>query len=478
MNHWTKRALFALLSILLCFLLGLIYWRWVAKETDERVKESNTHYELSTTGALSDAEQPILHALNNEITKTLDCTSKSIVSINTSGVLDIREVMPNTGLLINRRLTVQGLGSGVIVTPQGHIITNYHVVQGKQSIRVTLHDGRSLPVYKIGEDPTLDIAVLKIDHDEEFDPIPFGNSDHVTMGEIVFACGNPYGLGISSSQGIISAKQRRFAQTNTELIQSDAPVFPGNSGGPMINIRGEIIGITTARLLASDNNSMPNQLSFAIPANLVIDAFKEICAHGRVLRSYTGLNIVDISEEIMSYLQLNANQGALVNFILEGSPAQVAGLKIGDLIQSVNGTKVNSSLDLTNKLNALKAGQIAKLAVLRKGEQMNLDLTIEDLFEAEKNYNKLRSQGYFEKIGIDMRELSLEERALGVQGILIERVLPNSPGSKLFQSGDLIIGVNNMALGSITALMNAVKNQLLTLTVKRDKQILEIQIAQ
>ncbi|MGB1130503.1 MAG: trypsin-like peptidase domain-containing protein, partial [Haloferula sp.] len=202
-------------------------------------------FTLPERAPLKLGEVELLTRLNEEAALLTDAVVPSVVSIDTSGVRTQR-LLDGYGRQLLRPVPTQGQGSGVIVTHEGHVVTNHHVVKGQQKIQITLHDGQSHTASLIGDDPLLDIAVLKIDGDGKFQPLKFGDSSMVRRGQMVFAIGNPFGLGETVTQGIISALERSLSDTQRDLFQTDAAINPGNSGGPLVNLQGEIIGINSA----------------------------------------------------------------------------------------------------------------------------------------------------------------------------------------------------------------------------------------
>ena len=258
--------------------VAVAYWRWDSRVTERNISFRSEVFTTAQESELKDTDIPTLHQLNEEYSKVAQLVERVLVSIDTTGVTNVTQPSEDGQSVIEKRLAVHGLGSGVIVTKEGHIITAYHVIQNKHALRVTLSDGRSVSVHLVGVDPELDIAVLKVDKPDNqttFNPLPFGNSDKVAPGMIVLACGNPYGLGTTVSRGIISARERKLMDSGLDLIQTDASIFPGNSGGPLINIRGEIIGINKS-ILPNTEKSYTG-IGFAIPSNLVQHSFQQIC---------------------------------------------------------------------------------------------------------------------------------------------------------------------------------------------------------
>ena len=282
----------------------------------------------------------ILQRLNDEYTKLFDAVVPSVVSITTTKTV---QRVPDPfefffGLGPNsRREKVTSLGSGFIVSKEGHILTNNHVVQGTDDIVVDLYDGRQAKAAVVGTDPQVDVAVLKISL-PNLTPLPLADSDQVKVGQIVFAIGNPFGLRESVSQGIISARDRRgISDSSVEFFQTDTAINPGNSGGPLVDIRGEVVGINSVIYSESGGNQ---GIGFAIPSNLVRRTLKSIIEKGRVVKSYLGVSVQQVTRDLAEQFRLDPPIGAIVTEVDPGSPAEKAGIIRGDVIQKINGHEV------------------------------------------------------------------------------------------------------------------------------------------
>ena len=219
------------------------------------------------------------------------------------------------------------------------MVTNHHVIAGQQKIQVTLHNGKTYPAHLIGEDTLLDIAVLKIDANETFTPLKLGDSAQAQVGQMVFAVGNPFGLGETVTQGIISAKERSLSDNQRDLFQTDAAINPGNSGGPLVNLRGEIIGINVAIFSPDKENPGFQGVGFSIPANDVKDALYQILERGRPIRGFLGVQMRDLDPSVRAALQYEGENGSAILGISPGSPAQAAGLQAWDVVVSFNGDR-------------------------------------------------------------------------------------------------------------------------------------------
>lgn len=263
------------------------------------------------------------------------------------------------------------IGSGAIVSSEGHIVTNFHVVSGAASVRVYLNDGRVLPAKFLGADQRSDIAILKIDA-EDLHPLELGDSDQVRIGQGVFAIGNPFGLQETVTQGIISGKGRRaLSEAANEFFQTDTAVNRGNSGGPLIALDGRIIGITNMVTAGAGG------IAFAIPSNTVRRVFESIRDHGRFIRPWFGGVFQPINPMLAKQLGLPPDtKGALVIGTYQNSPAEAAGLRQGDVITSFNGKPVIDHIDLRNRVAESQIGQKSEIGVLRGGRQIQTSATI------------------------------------------------------------------------------------------------------
>lgn len=399
-----------------------------------------------------------LARMNEEYARLTRAVVPSVVSINTAGVQTER-LLDMWGRARERRYPTQGQGSGVIVTKEGHVVTNHHVIAGQQQIHVTLHDGKSYPARLIGEDLLLDIAVLKIDADASFTPLKFGDSSQAQVGQIVFAVGNPFGLGETVTQGIISAKERSISDNQRDLFQTDAAINPGNSGGPLVNLRGEIIGINVAIFSPDKQNPGFQGVGFSIPTNDVKDALFQILERGRPIRGFLGVQMRDMEPAVRSALGYDGAEGAAVLGISPGSPAQAAGLQPWDVIRSLNGEKIRSATQLFTLVQKTQIGSTVTLGVWRKGQNLELKATIAEsgatnpAAPSAKNSagqgNTRDPEEVLQTLGIEVRDLSVPERMQGFRGVVVTRLAANGLAAKLIHAGDLIVAVNTTRIGGV-----------------------------
>ncbi|MBI1422731.1 MAG: Do family serine endopeptidase [Gammaproteobacteria bacterium] len=273
-----------------------------------------------------------------------------------------------------RQTRETSLGSGVIVSAQGYIITNNHVIAGADEIAVALHDGRTVQAKVVGADPESDIAVLKIDF-PNLPVITFGHSKNLRVGDVVLAIGNPFGVGQTVTSGIVSALGRNSLGINTfeNFIQTDAAINPGNSGGALINAYGDLIGINTA-IYSESGGSMG--IGFAIPVSLARDVLTQIIEHGHVIRGWLGVKIQDISPDLATSFKLASTDGAIITNIVLNGPADKAGLDRGDVIIAVAGKKVRDVHDTLDQISQHKPGEHIDIKLIRDGKEITKTATI------------------------------------------------------------------------------------------------------
>src|SRR5262245_48501593 len=267
-----------------------------------------------------------------------------------------------------------GLGSGVVVRPDGYILTNNHVVERADQLSVDMSDGRTFKAKVVGTDPATDLAVVKIEG-TKLPTLPLGDSEALRVGDVVLAVGNPLGVGQTVTMGIVSAKGRATGGGDSyeDFIQTDAPINQGNSGGALVNTRGELVGINSQILSPSGGNI---GIGFAIPANMAQNVMTQLIDHGQVHRGMYGVTIQPVTSDIASSLGLSQASGALVNSVQPGSPADKAGIRRGDVITSVNGAAVKDSNSLRNNVAQMAPGSTAKMTVVRDGKEQTLDVTL------------------------------------------------------------------------------------------------------
>ncbi len=403
----------------------------------------------------------VLEEMNMALSDLTDAVVPAVVSIDTSTDVNVSRVVPADpfgffGYRQNQKYKSPGLGSGVIVTKEGHIVTNHHVVAGVDEILVTVHDGSQYLAEWVGSDPNVDVAVLQIKAPEgvelpDFTPLGFGDSNKVRVGEMVLAVGNPFGLSESVTRGIISAKQRELSDGANEYFQVDAVINPGNSGGPLVNVRGEIIGINVAIFTGQQDVRVWQGIGLAIPANEVREVFEAIVLGRPLIRGYIGIDLENISRSYALALGLSSTQGALITNVVKGSPAEQAGLKAGDVIVSFDGKKAKTAEDALARIRAKKSEETAALKIIRKRQQMETSVTV--MAKSDTNTLQFKSdisatgQSITDAIGIAVSNLTAEQRtAAGLNettpAIMIDTVEAGSQAEQRFQAGDLIHQIN------------------------------------
>jgi serine protease Do len=268
----------------------------------------------------------------------------------------------------------QGLGSGFIISANGQIVTNHHVVEGADSVTVKLADGRSFDATVIGSDPMTDIALLQVEADEALPVVAFGSSSDMRVGDEVVAVGNPFGLGGTVTSGIVSAKSRNIhSGPFDDFIQTDAAINKGNSGGPLFNNDGEVIGVNTA-IFSPGGGSVG--VGFAVPSDLVKTVVADLADDGTITRGWLGVQIRPMTEEVASVLGYDTPKGAVIEEVVADSPADKANLKKGDIILSFNGMEISELRDLTRAVAETSPDQAAEVIVLHKGKKVSREVTI------------------------------------------------------------------------------------------------------
>jgi serine protease DegQ len=269
---------------------------------------------------------------------------------------------------------VSSLGSGVIVSPQGYILTNHHVVEAADEIQVALENGKTVTASIVGSDPETDLAVVKVNL-SNLPAITFGQSDKVAVGDVVLAIGNPFGVGQTVTMGIVSALGRSHLGINTfeNFIQTDAAINPGNSGGALVDASGNLVGINSA-IYSRSGGSLG--IGFAIPSSLAKQVMQQIIEHGSVIRGWIGVEVQDITPDLAESFHLPTTRGALIAGVLRGGPADRGGIKPGDILLEVEGKPVTDSSDMLNKVSGLTPGKLAAVKMLRNQTEVLLRITV------------------------------------------------------------------------------------------------------
>jgi serine protease Do len=337
------------------------------------------------------------------------------------------------------------LGSGFIIDPTGYIVTNNHVVTGADEVKVVTHEDRAFTAEIIGTDPKTDLALLKIEADGDLPAVTWGNSDQMRIGDWVVAIGNPFGLGGTVTAGILSARARDIgAGPYDDFLQTDAAINRGNSGGPLFNMTGEVIGVSTAIFSQSGGNI---GIGFAVPSEIARPIIAELRESGKVTRGWLGVTIQPITPEIAQALGLDQQGGALVAQVTPDSPAARAGMESGDVIVQFDGRKIDGPRDLSRMVAEVDVGTRAGVTVLRNGDRKNLEVTIRELEETRAAGSPERESPQAGALGLTLAPLTPETRErFGVspdaQGTVVVEVAPDSPAAtRDLRPGDLITQV-------------------------------------
>ncbi len=429
----------------------------------------------------------VLAEMSRQQTKLASAVIPSVVSVSTQKVQRQRTVRDPFaeffGLLdpSQRQGRVQSsLGSGAIVSKEGHIVTNNHVIDGMDQIKVQLHDGREFPARLIGAAPANDLAILKIDAGD-LTPLPFGNSDAVQVGEMVYAVGNPFGLEETLTQGIISAKGRRAAESGGEFFQTDAAINPGNSGGPLVSVRGELVGINT--MIYSQTGGSVG-IGFAIPSAVVKRVLESVLKTGRVIRPYLGITPRDLTPALAQSLGIPDQRGAVVAEVGQGTPAEAAGLLPRDVITKFNEKPVRDALDLRNRVLETEIDAKVPIELLREGKPLTLTAQVRELpadatrvnpvtpgggsapqvppqsqpqppgnfgFRQRPNQTPPSAAGKSALSGVDVADVTPKVAArlnvpADLQGVVVQRVDESSPAAAVLRESDIIEEVNQQAV--------------------------------
>jgi serine protease Do len=332
----------------------------------------------------------------------------------------------------------QGVGSGFVISRDGYILTNNHVVDGADQIKVKLADGKEFNGKVIGRDPKTDLAVIKIEGAADLQALPLGNSDDLKVGSWVVAVGSPFGLEQTVTAGIVSAKGRVIGSGPYDnFIQTDASINPGNSGGPLVNLKGEVVGINTA-IIASGQG-----IGFAIPVNMAKEIVPQLEEKGHVTRGWLGVGIQEVTPALAKSFDLKEKKGALVSQVYKDSPAEKAGIEQGDIIVQYDGKVVADSKDLPRMVASTPVGKSVTVKLLRNGKPVERDVKVGEM-EEKQEMAKAPAQ---KSLGITVQNITPEiARGLGLKkdtGVVITRVEPGSPASEAgLESGDVVLEVN------------------------------------
>lgn len=358
-----------------------------------------------------------------------------------------------------------GLGSGVIISSDGYIVTNNHVIDGAVDIRVTMTDRRILPAKLIGADPLTDLAVIKIEG-SNLPSVPLGDSTQLHPGQTVLAFGNPLGFRFTVTRGIISALNRPnpFAADRRapgQFIQTDAAINPGNSGGPLVNAHGEVVGINT--FLISETGGFSG-MGFAIPAKIVRPTVDSLIKYGKVSHGYIGIGINDVTPDEAKFFHVNNASGAVVTQVEPNSPGAKAGLKVGDVITELNGKPVSDAGDLQVEVGEKQPGTTLHLKALRNGNSVDVPVTLEAMGKGERDKESADASRGKPRWGLGLTDLTPDLRQQlqaddSLHGAVIEQVTPGSPADNAgLQQGDVITEVDRHPVHSAADVQKELSN--------------------
>jgi serine protease Do len=368
----------------------------------------------------------------------------------------------------------QSLGSGFIINAEGYILTNNHVVKDAEDITVRLSDGREFSAKVVGTDPPTDVALVRLEKASNLPIVVLGDSDKLEQGDFVVAIGSPFGFRESASFGIVSAKDRQLTGSAfDDFLQTDAAINSGNSGGPLFNMRGEVVGINTAIVAPQIGSGV----GFTVPINLAKQLIPQLLT-GKVARGYLGVSVSDLSADLAQAFKVpEGTKGAVIQNVVPSSPGAKAGLQPGDIVVSLNGKAVASSSELTRGVSSVPPGQKATLSVLRKGQKKEVPVTV-----AKRPDEEALARGDFgggeeeppgeqapgkksgsEKLGMRVApltpELARELNAQGDQGVVVAAVTPGGPADKAgLRRGDIVLELNHKAVTRVEDLAGEVKN--------------------
>ncbi len=405
----------------------------------------------------------------------------AVVNIATRGSIDIQNHPLLNDPLFRRffkgfenlpqRKEVKSLGSGVIIDAEaGHIVTNFHVIDGADEIAVTLHDGQQLEATIVGSDPEADVAILKVDYDN-LTSIPFADSSELRVGDFAVAIGNPFGLGQTVTSGIISALGRTGLgiEGYEDFIQTDASINPGNSGGALVNLRGELIGINTAILASGGTGNVG--IGFAIPINMVRELTNQLIEYGEVRRGMLGVIMQNLTPELAGAFGLDVHQGVVISQVIENSAASKAGLKAGDVVAEINGVPVKSASAMRNLVGLMRVGAKMDITVIRDGSEEKLVAYIEEEIEQSIDGEKLNPK---------LAGALFEGHEEGNNNFLTvsEVVRGSAAWNARLRKGDLILSVNRAPVKTLNDLkkMVAMDDQQILFNVQRGQTALFILI--
>ncbi len=384
------------------------------------------------------------------------------------------------GDMPNQEFRQKGLGSGFIISKDGYIVTNNHVVEKADDIDVILEDGEQYKAKVIGKDAKTDIALLKIEPETDLPAVSFGKSDVLEIGEWVVAIGNPFGLGHTVTAGIVSAKGRSLGLGSyDDFIQTDAAINPGNSGGPLFNLTGEVVGVNTAIIAGGQG------IGFSIPASIAVHIINQLRSHGKVVRGWLGVLVQQITPEIAEGIKLENTKGALVADVTAGGPADKAGIQRGDVITKFNSETIEDMTELPKKVAMDSPGTKAELSLIRNGEKMKVNVVLGELPETVTKSAEAETQknNVEDTLGLVVQDITpaIQQRLnlKESEGVIITNVLQRSPSwTAGLRQGDIILELNKKKITNTTEYKDLIKkideNDNLLFLIKRGENTIYV----
>jgi serine protease Do len=461
----TRRVLGPLLAAVMVVSVGAYEFAKPASAATPAPAPAAPALDSNSVGALLSLDQA-MEALASHVTPAIvnvTVTSKSNLKANASDDEDSPDMQQffgpfgrQFGFSTRPQPRVEhGLGSGVIISPDGYIVTNDHVVDGATDIRVTMSDRRILPATLVGTDALTDLAVIKV-NESNLPSVPFGDSTTLHPGQTVLAFGNPFGFRFTVTRGIVSALNRPNPSASDrrkpgQFIQTDAAINPGNSGGPLVDARGQVIGINTFLISPSGTFS---GMGFAIPTQIVRPTVENLIKYGKVSHGYMGIGIADVTPENSKFFELKKAEGAVVTQVEPDSPGAKAGLKTGDVILQLDGQPVSDAGELQVEVGQKRPGTTLKLDLMRDGKNVNLPVTLEAMDKKTGDEEPASSEPGKPRWGLGLADLTPDVRdqlqaPKDIHGAVVGNVQPGSPADNAgLQRGDVILEINRHAVQS------------------------------
>jgi serine protease Do len=442
-----RRLVVVSLVIMMLWMLGLgSSFPWAHAQSPE-----STGRAVDLTTAVTHVAQHTIPAVVHiEVTERQEVTNP-FASFENDPLFRFFFHTPQSPKKFKREVT--GLGTGMIMDAEGHILTNHHVASGASKIEVLLTNGQQYSARVVGTDPKTDLAVIKIETKGALPYVTFGDSDAVEVGEWVVAIGHPHRLDQTVTHGIISAKHRRGItdpSSYQDFLQTDAAINPGNSGGPLLNLRGEVIGVNAA--IASQSGGFEG-IGFAIPSNMAVSVAKALIAHGKVERSWLGVSVQDVTASVAKSVGLERPKGTLIADVVKGGPADQAGMQKGDIVLTYRAKDIGEAGALRNAVATTPVGQAVEMTVWRHGQTQSLTATVRNLEEATPALQAVVKT----HLGVEVRPVSSQEAEkydlASPQGVAITRVDPDGVlGKAGFEVQDILLALNGQPIEGVDSL--------------------------